>query len=219
MSNSGTAVGTLTTSSDSSLDTCEITGYIKDLTGTVVKGYSFYIRHIYSPLLDGTTLIFQERIKATTDINGRVRFNLIKGSQFKIEFPDNLSYLSRICTVPDQASVDLADVVFPRATSLYFEGESTSMSVGNTQTLKVYATMSDGTTEKDLTGSVLATSNSNVISVSGNTVTAVSTGTATISISSYDATKVEISDNLYAEKIVRLNRLTPTFDSITITVS
>lgn len=219
MSNTGTATGTKTTSSDSSLATCQITGYIKDLGGSVVKGYTFYVRHIYSPLLDGTSLIFQERIKLTTDKNGRVRFNLIKKAQFKIEFPDNLSYLSRICTVPNVASADLADVVFPRASSLDFESPTLSMSVNGTQTLKVTATMTDGTTEKNVAGVTITSSNSSVAEVSGSNITAKGTGTVTVSITNYDPEKIEISDNLYSEQIVRLNRITPAFDSITITVS
>ena len=219
MSNTGTATGTLTTSSDSSLDTCQITGYIKDISGTAIKAYTFYVRNIQSPLISGTTLIFQERIKLTTDSNGQVRFNLLKDSKFKIEFPDVLSNLARVCTVPDQASAALSDVAFPRVTALSFIDEDLTMNVGDTQSMRIDATMSDGTTAESLSGATIETSNSNVISVSGYLLTAESTGTATISISDYDPDSVEIIDGLYAKKIVRINRITPTYDSITITVS
>ena len=219
MSNSGTAVGTLTTSTDATLATCQVTGYIKDLTGTAIKAYTFYVRHIQSPMIDGTTLIFQERVKLTTDSNGRVRFNLLKKSKFKIEFPDNISSLARICTVPDQASADLADIAFPRASSLDFVDPDLTMSDGASQTVKIDATMTDGTTEESVSGVTLSSSNSSVISISGNTLKAESTGTATITITDYDPDKIEITDNTYSDKIVRINRVTPTFDSISITVS
>jgi len=219
MSNTGTATGTKTTSSDASLATCQLTGYIKDLSGLPIKAYTFYIRHIYSPLLDGTSLIFQERMKLTSDKDGRVQFNLIKEAQFKIEFPDTLSSLSRICTVPNEASADLADIVFPRAASLIFKDASLSMSVGTNQGMSITANMTDGTTHDDVPSVTLTSSNSAVISLSGNTLNAETPGTSIITITAYDPTKMEIMDNTYAEKIVRLNRVTPTYTSITITVS
>ena len=219
MSNTGTATGTKTTSADSSLSTCQVTGYVKDLSGLAIKAYTFYVRHIYSPLLDGTSLIFQERMKLTSDKDGRVQFNLIKKAQFKIEFPDNLSSLSRICTVPNEASADLADVVFPRAASLVFKDADLSMSIGANQNMSITANMTDGTTHDDVPSVTITSSNTAVVSISGNTLNAKSAGTSVIGITDYDPTKLEIMDNTYAEKIIRLNRVTPTYASITVTVS
>ena len=199
--------------------TCTISGNLTDIQGVALRGYSFYVRHIYCPIADGTTLVLGEKVKITANSSGAVSFNLIQGSKFRLELPDRIFDLARICDVPVAASANLADVLFPRVTALAFDGLDVSMSTGDTQTIKLTATMSDGTTQEITNGFTLSSSSTAVLSVENTAVTAVSSGTSNLSVATFDATEYEIKDNLYAEKIKRLNRTDPTFPTSTVTVT
>ena len=199
--------------------TCTISGNLTDIQGVALRGYSFYVRHLYCPIADGTTLVLGEKIKVTANSSGAVSFNLIQGAKFRLELPDRIFDLARICDVPVTSTANLADVLFPRVTALAFDGLDTSMATGDSQTIKLTATMSDGTTQQITRGFTLSSSSTAVLGVSSTSVSAASSGTSNLSVATFDATEYEIKDNLYSEKIKRLNRAAPTFPTSTVTVT
>ena len=81
--------------------TCTISGDLVDIQGNALRGYTFYVRHVYYPLVDGTTMVLGEKAKVTADSSGSVSFNLLQGSKFRLELPDRIFDLARICDVPE----------------------------------------------------------------------------------------------------------------------
>ena len=220
MSNSGGSSGSPSGGGDSSNSAtlCTITGDIIDLQGNSVSGYSFYIRHIHSPIVSEYDIVLGETYKVTSDSDGCVSFNLLQGAKFKIEFPNRIFDLTRICTVPEASTAKFADVVFPRVSSVDFKDAVTSLSVGSTQDYSFTITFSDGTTETNTAGITLSSASPAVATISGTSVVPVGTGTSVISIDSFDETQYEIED-AGGEDILRLNKVSPELGTITVTVA
>ena len=150
----------------------------------------------------------------------KVSFNLLQGATVKVEIPGRMLDMVRICNVPETTSADLLDIIFPRVSSAEFSQTTATLSAGDSLSITVTGTISDGTS-LDVSGAVtLSTSDSAVATVSGNSITAVASGTATIGLSSVDLTKLSIGQEPDGDGIVRTGLSAPTLSSeLTVTVS
>lgn len=200
--------------------TCTITGTVKNLAGQPLKGELLRIIHVNKPLLDGSIYLGQEKIEVFSDSDGLFSFALLQGVQFRAELTNNMYNLSRLCTVPEAESADLFDIIFPRFTNLDFSDEMEDMEVEDTQDILVIGTLSDGTTMNISTAYLtFESSDEDVVEIDSHSLKALSAGSSTITIASFDYEEYEIIENISEEPISRINRADIVYGDITITVT
>ena len=222
MSNTSTIAGSVVPEDSPATSAhCLITGYIRDLAGDALAGYGFTVRYIHEPIGTGaTTLFLREKIFVRADTSGKVSFNLLQGAKVKIEIPGRMLDMIRICTIPSSTSANLLDILFPRVTSAAFSISTLTLASGSANSPVITGTMSDGTTLDVSSAATIASSNTGVVSVSENTLTAVANGSATITITSIDLTKLDIGKEPDGDAIVRDSLPAPTLTSeIAVTVA
>ena len=222
MANSTTVSGSeITTSAASDTSYCRVSGYLKSIIGNALRGINFIVRHIDIPVATGNdTLFLGDRIPIISDSTGKVSFDVIQESTIKIELIGRVVDLIRICKIPAATSANLVDIVFPRVSSVAFAAEdaSVALEVGATHSYVITGTLSNG--EEITTSATLASSDTAVATVSGTTVTGVSAGSATITISSVDTSALSITQEPDGDTIYRVNETDPTLPSgVTVTVS
>lgn len=220
MANSKTLIGTAVNSAETEVaNYCTVTGYLRNLSGRAQRGKTLTFRYISLPAAVSTTeLIIGERLVARSDINGKVSIKLLQGSKVIVEIPGRSLDMVRECSIPESTSADLIDIVFPRITSITFETSTYTLSVGATQSLSPIANLTDGTTVKAQSAVVLSSSNGNA-TVSGNVVTAVSSGSSVISITSVDVEKISVRKEPDGDAIKIADEASPDITAqVTVTV-
>lgn len=201
MSNASTVVGSLIdTAVSPDPDMCRVSGYLRNAHNQALAGQSFVLRYCYIPMgIATTTLILQERLTIKADAAGYVEFDLLRGAKLSIELPNLLPWVYQEITVPDSASADLIDIIFPYLVSVEFaEPNPESVSVGGLLAIYVNGTLSNGETIEKINSAALTIDigDSGIFAKSeGNVYVGVSVGTTTLTISAVDVTKVdEITD-------------------------
>lgn len=222
MANSTTVSGSVVTQTDESVaNYCTVSGYLRNITSAALRGSYVVFRYISSPAAYSTNVLFTgERHVARADSTGRVSINLLQGSSVKFEIPNRLLDMVRICNIPSTSSADLIDIIFPRVTTMAFDSATESLSAGETKSLTLTGTLSDGESLDVGSAATLASSDSAIVSVSGTTLTAVASGTATISITSFDSDLLSIRQEPDGDAIKVFNESSPTITAtVTVTVS
>lgn len=207
MANATTLVGTpLSTAVATEPDLCRISGYLKNAHGQPLRGWSFVLRYCYIPLgVLSDTLILQERLPIKADSNGYVEFDLIREAQVSLELPNLLPWVHKKLTVPDSASSDLLDFLFPYLVSVEFcDPAARSVSVGDIVNAGLEGTLSNGQV-------VLVPGSAATYEVSDHTVIsqtvppnfrALSVGSATITVTAVEASQVDENEDRDGEALV-----------------
>ena len=149
--------------------------------------FSFDYSHVE---VQDFSILGPERTVAT-DANGHLEVDLMRGVGVHCHLPGRHD-LALPFTVPDLATADLFDYLFPRVSSVALTPATMALAVGGTEEGAATATLSDGRTV-DVAGAVTwASSDELVATVStGGLVTAVAAGTANISVSALVVTGIE----------------------------
>ncbi len=224
MANSTTISGTaITPASASDTALCRVTGYLRSIHGGSLKGRTITVRHIHSPITSSSsTIILGEYQAVRSDSTGKVVFDAYKKSKVKIELPGRTLDMIREVNIPDAASAELVDIVFPYVASVAYDSddETVSLASGNSKDFTITATLSDGETLDVTSYTTLASSDTSVATVSGVTITAVSAGTADITVSSVDTDSLSISLEPDGDLIARVSEPTITKpDAAVVTVT
>jgi hypothetical protein len=130
---------------------CRCSGFFRDMTGAPSKWLDMHIIPEFEPIvLDDAAIITGER-HVRTDENGYVQVDLIRGGNYYVNIEAmGASYLRRLCQVPDQASANLPDMLFPVVERVVFDPDPISVAVD--AELEIYPTVYDSA-GRPLTGS------------------------------------------------------------------
>lgn len=183
------AVDPIPEATDPSL--CRVSGYLKDVHGSPMRGWAFVLRYKYSPLAySSTTLFMRERLPIKSDATGYVEFDLVRGAVLVLELPNFMTELyPRTLTVPDRASVSVVGFMFPYVETLTWdEPGPLALVEGEQFDVCLTGTRTDGTTVAVSPDAVtITTSDSAVVDVvSGSLYEAKLAGAATLSVTTYD---------------------------------
>lgn len=192
MSNSITVSGNIVSTTDEVEQSyCIVSGYLKDITGKILKGAYITFRYYDSPAAISPNILFlNERIVARSDSNGRVSIKLLQGARVKAEIPNRLLDMIRMCNIPSTTTADLVDILFPRLASVTFKDTTATISVGEEYSIKADGNMSDGEVVDVSAYCTFSSSNTGIATVSSQTATGKYTGTVTLSITSVDTTRL-----------------------------
>jgi hypothetical protein len=200
MANSITLSGTtlpLAAATDPTL--CRVSGYLKNAMGQPLAGWHFVLRYCYIPMgLATDTLLAQERYAIRADRDGYVEFDVIRGSRFTLELPNNLPWIYKEIVGPDAASADLLGMLFPYIVSVDFADPSAeSILVGESVSSVVEATLSNGEVVTLATAAVtVESSNTAVLDlVAPGTYRGMAPGSADLSITAVDVDAADLNQD------------------------
>lgn len=203
-------------------DTCTVSGVLYDLHGQPMPGVGIRIRNISVPSAVGTTgLVLGGSKRIVSDEEGAVSFALIQGAQVRIEVPGREQDFVRTVTVPEQVTIDLIDLLYPRLVSVDWDDDSVSVTEGEQFSLTLLGAFSDGT-EKDVTSACeFEIGDEDIVThVSGRTFRAVGTGSTTITVAAVDTDELEMYQEPDGDVIERVGAVDPTLpDPVPVTVS
>ena len=190
-------------------DLCRISGYLKGINGAPLKGHVFFIRHCYSPISVGTTVaVLREKLTITSNRDGYVEFDLYRNATIYLELPNRAMDLPLELVVPDAASVDLIDFMFPHLVSVAFVNASPiDISVGERVDVTTEGTLSNGVVIP-LDGAVVTLESSDpgvLLQQSSIGFTGFAVGSATISVTNVDDTALALNQEPDGDPIIRFD--------------
>lgn len=110
---------------------CRCSGYVVDAAGVVCRGATFGLLLADGPMVLSRSAVFNAAVQATSDSAGYVQIDLIRGAIYRVTY-DGDDAFSAYCRIPDAASANFADVVFPVVSSVTFSPSSLAIGVGAT---------------------------------------------------------------------------------------
>lgn len=201
---------------------CRVSGYVRDVSGTVLPGVIIRVRHCYKPMTaDGDSLILRERREFKTDSNGFVQFDVYRESTVHVTL-DNREDLTLERDVPDASSIDLVAWLFPYIVSTVLDNPTPiALEVGGTESLTLTATMSDLTTVTVPSSALTVTmGNSAISSVASGVLLGVAAGSTTATITDIDQSFLDSNKEPDDDPIVHISQPAPTLPgAITVNVT
>lgn len=180
------------TPSDPSL--CRVSGTLRNIHGQYLVGWYLTVRHFYNPLsVDTDTLVLREASKLCTNGEGFIQFDLYRDSEVQIELSNQLGFEHFHVYVPDQAEIDLIDLLIPRIVEVAFTNDDPiEVSVDEVFQVETEATLSDGRVISLGTAAVLTSSDEDIVAkVESYTFRADGVGSTTISVDSVDESLID----------------------------
>jgi hypothetical protein len=109
---------------------CRCSGFFRDMTGAPSRWLDMHIIPEFDPiLLEGAAIVTGER-HIRTDENGYVQVDLIRGGNYWVNLEAmGADYLRRLCQVPDAASANFPDMLFPRVGEVVFDPADIAVAV------------------------------------------------------------------------------------------
>lgn len=170
---------------------CRVSGYLRDVQGNPLRGVGIVIRHVYNPIGQATeVLVLRERQTVRSDGDGFLQFDLLRSATVDVELPNRLLDHVLHCVVPDAASVDLIDFLFPYVASVEFvTADPVTADVGESVVLELNAVLSNGVVVKlDGASTTLLSSDEAVLQKSGGFVfNALVPGSASVYVDAFNA--------------------------------
>jgi hypothetical protein len=184
---------------------CTISGFFRDGSGRPQRGLSLHVHTKWSPSVVANPVAgyHPDTMHLSTDDDGYVQFDMLRGAKVDVIFGPIADQLID-CEVPDQASVDVVDWIFPWVASVaYVPAGPLAMAVSDTQNVVPSAVLSNGLLLEvgtDCTpweGMDFTSSDEDVVTaaVSGThlTIVAVGAGAATVTAT--------VRDGVFAERL------------------
>ena len=187
MANAITVSGTpLTSPVSPDPDLCRISGFLRDLHGNPLPGVGLLLVNEYIPQgIVTDTLILQGHTTVRADKDGYVEFDLLRKACVSVNLPNRTTDLSINLVVPDAASADLIDFLFPYLKEIEFvTADPASLTIGEKLVVELKGILSNLVeVELDSVVVTLASSAPTVLeNTTGLTFTGLSVGTSLISV-------------------------------------
>jgi len=185
--------------SDSRL--CTAYGFFRRENGSPYANVDIHIVAKFNPLLLDGSAVMPGRLSVRTNVIGYAQVNLIRNGQYDITIQGDRD-LARLVTVPDEASVNLPDLLFPVVDRVTFDVAAPwAIPVGSSLDVLPTVYLSDG---RALEGSALgdvawSSSDDTIVCVIAGTdkltLRGLRSGVATISAARKDYTIIRIPDS------------------------
>lgn len=197
MANASTLVGTpVSTAAATSPDLCRVSGYLRDIHGAPLPGVGLMFVNTYNPLgIVTNTLLLQERTTVRSDKNGYIEFDLLRKACVTVNLPNLMTDVTLHLVVPDAASSELVNFLFPYLAEVQFvDASPLGVAIDEVVTLEVRGILSN-LVELDLTSTVVTLLSSNVAVLrpySGHMFQGISAGTVAVSVDSVDTASLKL---------------------------
>ena len=91
---------------------CVAAGFFRDMTGAPQCNLQIHFIGKFDPLWVDGAAVLKERVVISTDKRGWAQVNLFRNAQYNVTIQGEED-ITRTITVPDQPSVNMADLIFP----------------------------------------------------------------------------------------------------------
>lgn len=177
---------------------CIASGIFRTPTGGVARSVDIQFIAKWNPILLEGSPIMPERVSVRTDKNGYVEVPLIRFGQYDATIEGMEDY-QRLVSVPDAASVNIGDLLFPVVSSVSIEGEGPYFAeTGTPIVLRARAFASDGNELPSLSSDAVWTTDSPQCTVSPGlntlTINAIASGVYQIKAARRDSSIIRIPD-------------------------
>jgi len=131
---------------------CRASGFFKDATGQPLPGMDIEIINQFNPAIVDGYGVMGAKIDLRTDEDGYVEVDLYRGAEYHVMLqgleaaeadPTGAIVFERDVVVPDMASINLLDLLFPIVSSIDFGVASISLAVGEILPIEPVVTASD----------------------------------------------------------------------------
>lgn len=178
---------------------CKASGFFRSVTGAPHRGLDIHIESLFDPILLDDAGIVDCKDILRSDENGYVCVDLIRGAEYQVVM-ECMEDCPRTIRVPDQASVNFPDLVFPIVESASFSPDGPwTVAVGAELEVTPTVIASDGRPLEPATANldvIWASSDPDVLSVavSGDVLTlrGVSAGSAQLTAERRDQSIIRI---------------------------
>jgi hypothetical protein len=121
---------------------CRVSGYVKGPNGQPRKGIDIHFIPLFNPLLVGDDTVLGERVAVRTDATGFVSVDLYRNGRYEatVESHENIQ---RAVVVPDRASVNMGDLLFPVVASVVYSEDPLEVDAGEALDVTVVVTASN----------------------------------------------------------------------------
>ncbi len=130
---------------------CRATGYFRNPGGGPLAGVALTFTPLFRPIIVGNAVMMQEKVRAVTHGDGRMEVTLVRGAIYIVDFESYGGVEQHQVYVPDQAWVELSDLIFPRVERVHFTTLDTldwelgiSLRVGELRVLPGHVHATDG---------------------------------------------------------------------------
>jgi hypothetical protein len=177
---------------------CRCSGYFRDGNGLPKKFLDMTILADFDPALLDDAAVITDNINVSTDKDGYAQVDLIRGGDYWVNI-ESVNDIRRLRHVPDAASCNLPDLLFPRVNNITFEPAGPyEVHVGDVLTLTptVYDSVGRplvGTAGGDVAWTV-NDKGSLGVGVTDLAITAAAIGTITLTATRKDSTIIKIPD-------------------------
>lgn len=206
-------VGTIVTppvASDPNL--CRVSGYIRQLNGSVAPGIMIYLENLQTPLLLAGSPILPESMRFRSDRTGYVEFDLIRTAVYEATLVGQSDTVRRI-TVPDTSSVALGALLFPVVSSISLSPSSPTLASGGSLVVTPTVLLSNG-------NSLVGSGQRDVLwSSSDEDIFTVNVGETTLELVGRAAGTAELRATRKDVTIVGVPELTISGQPVTVTVT
>lgn len=123
---------------------CRCSGFFLRPDGTPAAGHELHLHPIFDPLLFEGSAMMTSHLALSTDRQGYMSIDLVRGGRYSIAVEGMLDY-HRVISVPDQPSANLPDLLFPVVARVVLEEEGPfALTVGTDYSVGVQVWLSDG---------------------------------------------------------------------------
>jgi len=194
---------TLPVATDSRL--CRASGFFKDATGRALESLDITLINDFKPAVVDGYGVLGSKVELRTDEDGYVEVDLYRGGEYRAmvqsiqaaeEDPTGAIVFDRELVVPDRASVNIVDLLFPVVSEITWD--PVSIDVGDTEEVVPVVTCSDfrtleGTACEDVLYE-MADTDIATVSVAADVlvITGISSGTTELTATRLDQTVVAI---------------------------
>lgn len=118
---------------------CQVSGFFRTPSGALARYVDMHFIATFDPILLGGATVVTERVVTRSNRDGYVSFTLIRNGKYDVTLEGTEDIL-RTVTVPDQAWVNVGDLIFPKVSNILYEPTPANplpLTVGNSVTLNV----------------------------------------------------------------------------------
>lgn len=121
---------------------CRLSGYFRNITGVKAAGIKLSFVPEFFPLVMSGAAIIKDTVYATTDKDGWVSIDLVRGAMYNVKI-ETIESISQRIAVPDEPCWNLIDVIFPTVHKVTFTNLPTEVAVNTMVDVPLVVTMTD----------------------------------------------------------------------------
>ncbi len=108
---------------------CRASGFFRDMAGRPLKNLSIHFVNLFNPIIVDGAGVLGDKVWGRTDDDGYFVVDLFRNAEYRADV-ESLDIDQRVILVPDAASVNLVNLLFPTVASVAYDPDPVAVAVG-----------------------------------------------------------------------------------------